>query len=111
MTYELDSIDKFPVRITYKTYELSQDDYGHYISFFKDIYKYQGKDLSKDSWNDASLMTFTTKENILNEYSREYGWNIPREKLEEIVDYLMQNGKEYERYYFEDLKAQFITNQ
>ncbi|MBS1492931.1 MAG: L,D-transpeptidase [Bacteroidetes bacterium] len=111
MTYDFDEIDKFPVRIIYKTYELSQDDYGHYISFFKDIYNYQGKDLSRDNWNDPSLMTFTTKENILNEYNREYGWNIPKEKLDEIIEYLMKNGKPYERYYFEDLKSQFLTNQ
>ncbi|MBN8571812.1 MAG: hypothetical protein J0M18_19490, partial [Ignavibacteria bacterium] len=69
------------------------------------------KDFSKDTWNDPLLMTFTTKENILNEYYREYGWNIPKEKLDEIVEYLLKNGKQYERYYFEDLQAQFLTNQ
>jgi len=111
MTYDFDDIDKFPVRIIYKTYELSQDDYGHYISFFKDIYNYQGKDFSRDNWNDPSLITFTTKQNILDEYSREYGWNIPKEKLDEIVDYLIKNGKLYERYYFEDLREQFLTKQ
>jgi hypothetical protein len=110
MTYEFDEIDKFPVRIIYKTYELNQDDYGHYISFFKDIYKYEGKDLSKDTWNDASLMTFSTKENILNEYNKKYGWNFTKEKLEEIIDYLLQHGEQYHRYYFEDLREQFLTN-
>lgn len=111
VTYDFEDIDKFPVRIIYKTYDLNEDENGHYITFFKDIYNYEGKDLSRDTWNDASLMTFTTKENILNDYSKYYGWNIPKEKLNEIVDYLLKNGKQYEKYYFEDLKSQFLTNQ
>ena len=108
---DFDDVDKFPVRIIYKTYELNQDEQGHYVQFFKDIYNYEGRDFSRDNWNDASLITFTTKANIINEYNSKYGWNIPKEKIEEIVDYLLKSGKQYEKYYFEDLREQFLTKE
>lgn len=111
MTFDFDDVDKFPVRIIYKTYELNQDEQGHYVQFFKDIYNYEGRDFSRDNWNDASLITFTTKANIINEYNSKYGWNIPKEKIEEIVDYLLKSGKQYEKYYFEDLREQFLTKE
>lgn len=109
MTYDFDEIDKFPVKIIYKTFDINQDELGHYIELYKDIYNYSKKNPDA-KWNDVSLITLTTKENVIAEYNKEYALSIPKEKLEEIVDYLLMNGKEYERYYFEDLKQQFLTN-
>jgi len=109
MTYNFEEVDKFPVRILYKTFDINQDEGGHFVMLFKDIYNY-GKKAPDAKWNDLSLVTLSTKENIIAEYQKEYGLSVPQEKLNEIVDYLLANGKEYEKYYFEDLKQQFLTN-
>ncbi len=109
MQFEFAEEDKFPVRILYKTFEVSKDENGFYVELFKDIYNYEKKG-ADPNWNDLSLITLSTKENIINEYQKKIGVNIPKEKLEFIVDWLLKNGEEYQRYYFDDLKKQFLMD-
>lgn len=103
MTYDLKLEDQFPVRIIYRTFTVFRDEYGPYIELYKDIYGYS-KTSNYGKANDPSLITLTTKENILREYKIKIRDNkIPEERLEKIVDYIIRNGREYERYYFSDL--------
>ena len=109
MQYEFEDIDKFPVRILYKTFDVSKDENGFYVELFKDIYNY-GKKGADPNWNDLSLITLSTKENIIAEYNKKFGVSIPKEKLEFIVNWLLENGNEYEKYYFDDLKKRFLMD-
>ncbi|CAN5416852.1 hypothetical protein BH10BAC5_BH10BAC5_19020 [soil metagenome] len=109
MQFEFAEEDKFPVRILYKTFEVNKDENGFYIILFRDIYNY-AKKRADPNWNDLSLITLSTKENIISEYQKKFGVSIPKEKLEFIVDWLLKNGDEYQKYYFEDLKTQFLMD-
>ena len=40
MTYDFDKVDRFPVRIIYKTYMIDRDDNGLFVELYKDIYNY-----------------------------------------------------------------------
>ncbi len=103
MTYDLKPQDQFPVRIIYRTFTVFRDDYGPYIELYKDIYGYK-RASSYGQNNDPSLIILTTKENILREYKIKIRDNkIPEDRLEKIIDYVINNATEYERYYFSDL--------
>lgn len=97
---------KFPVRIIYKTFDINHDSKGDYIIFFKDIYNYEkNKNISK--FDKAELMTFSTLENILAEYKAEHKPNqfqLSDDILIPIIQKLISNHKDYEKYYFDDLK-------
>ncbi len=96
---------KFPVRIIYKTYDLGSDSYGDYIVFFKDVYGYErGKRWSK--FDKEELMIFSTLENIKAEYKKEHKPNqfqLSDEKLIPIIESIISDHKDNERYYFTDL--------
>ena len=109
MQFEFAESDKFPVRIFYKTFDVNKDENGYYVELFKDIYNYAKKG-ADPNWNDLSMIILSTKENIISEYQKKYGVGIPKEKLEFIVDWLLKNGEEYQKYYFDDLKKQFLMD-
>jgi len=96
---------KFPVRIIYKTYDLDRDSYGAYVVFFKDVYGYaRGNRISK--FDEEELMTFSTVENIKADYKAMHKPNhfqLSDEKLIPIIESLVANHKDYEKYYFDDL--------
>ncbi|HEY3250868.1 MAG TPA: L,D-transpeptidase [Ignavibacteria bacterium] len=108
MMFEISEQDRFPVRIKYKTFNIESDGYGDYIVFFKDIYGYgDGSGWSK--FDEPELMTFTNTENILAEYKAAHKPNqfsISDEKLIPIIEKLIANHKDYEKYYFEDLLSE-----
>jgi len=108
MIYEIDQEDRFPVRIIYKTFDITSDYNGDYIIFFKDIYNYgRGRGWSK--FDKEELMTFTTPDNVLAEYKAEHKPNqfsIPDERLIPIIENLIAKHKDQEKYYFEDLLSE-----
>ncbi len=110
MVYNFEEQDKFPVRITYRTFEMGKDFNGSYIILYSDIYKYSKGAPVNEEWNDVSLITLTTGENLINEYRKTFGKDIPDEALKVIADYLVNNGEEYEKYYVEDLKKKFMLH-
>lgn len=107
MMYDFTEVEKskFPVRIIYKTFDIGSDSQGDYIIFFKDVYNYaDGSGWSK--FDREELMTFTTKENILAEYKAEHKPNqfqLSDERLIPIIESIISNHKDYEKYYFADL--------
>lgn len=108
MIYNFQDEDKFPVRIIYKTFDISSDRYGDYITFFKDVYGYaDGRGWSK--FDEPELMTFSDTESILAEYKAEHKPNqftISDDRLIPIIEKLTANHKDYEKYYFEDLLSE-----
>ena len=96
---------RFPVRIIYKTFDIGSDSYGDYIIFFKDVYNYaDGSGWSK--FDKEELMTFSTVENIRQEYRNEHKPNqfqLSDEKLIPIIESIISDHKAYEKYYFTDL--------
>ncbi|HWA07643.1 MAG TPA: L,D-transpeptidase family protein [Ignavibacteria bacterium] len=96
---------KFPVRIKYKTFEIGNDSYGDYIIFFKDVYGYaRGNRWSK--FDKEELMIFSTVENIAAEYKAEHKPNqfqLSDDKLIPIIESLIADHKDYEKYYFDDI--------
>jgi hypothetical protein len=105
MTYDIKEEDKFPVRITYKTFKIDSDEYGDYIIFYKDVYGYNsGAKLSK--YDEPELITFSTLENILGEYKlKHFSKKIPDDKIIPIIENLLTSFDYYQKYYFEDLIA------
>jgi hypothetical protein len=107
MMYDFTDEEKqrFPVRIIYKTFDLGSDSRGDYINFFADIYRYaDGSGWSK--FDREELMTFTTTENILAEYKAEHKPNqfqLSDDKLIPIIEKLISDHKDYQKYYFDDL--------
>jgi len=107
MMYDLTEEEKqnFPVRIIYKTYDIGSDSNGDYIIFFKDVYSYStGAKWSK--FDEEELMTFSTLENIKAEYKAKHKPNqfqLSDERLIPIIESLISNHKDYEKYYFTDL--------
>lgn len=105
MTFEFADEDKFPVRIKYRTFDVNKDSYGDYVIFFKDVYSYAtGARWSK--FDDPDLMTFSSPENILAYYKfRNSTKKIPDEKLIPILENLVANHTDYQKYYLDDLLA------
>jgi len=107
VVYDFEEIDKFPVKIIYKTYEVSNDDSGKYIMLFKDVYNY-GSGKINTLLNDTALITLTSAESIFAEYRKTFGKEIPDDALKMMVEYVINNGEEYEKYYIDVLKEKFM---
>lgn len=105
MTYEIKDEDKFPVRIIYKTFDIKSDENGAYIIFYKDVYNYGGgAKLSK--YDEESLITFSSLENILEDYKYKHFSNqLADDKIIPIIEKLLSSYKYYEKYYFDELLA------
>ncbi|MCY7363106.1 MAG: L,D-transpeptidase family protein [Ignavibacteria bacterium] len=109
MIYDFEEIDKFPVQIIYKTYEVDNDAKGKYIMLFKDIYNYDNPGKVNTTLNDPALITLTTTENILEDYRKIFGNDIKDEPLTMMIDYVINSGQEYEKFYIDDLKEKFMV--
>lgn len=110
LIYDFEEGDKFPVKIIYKTFNFDKDYNGDYIMLFKDIYNYKNSNNINSELNDPGLITLTNRENIIAEYIHRFGKDVGEEALEMMIDYLINNGKEYEEYYISDLKKKFMLN-
>ena len=110
LVYNLEEIDKFPVKITYNTFEMGTDETGEYIILYKDIYNYSNPNNIHDELDDPGLIMLTNKENILSEFTRTFGIEIQGDALDIVIDYIINNGEEYQKYYLEDLKTKFLLN-
>ena len=111
MTYDLKEEDKFPVRIIYKTFRIDFDEgQGLYFEKFRDFYGYKKWNFSRDRLNDRTLITLTTKENIMKDLRNSFSYKIPTEKLDVIIEFLIEEADSYERYYFRDLARRFGIN-
>ncbi|MBE2257191.1 MAG: L,D-transpeptidase family protein [Ignavibacteria bacterium] len=108
MQFDFAEEDKFPVRIIYKTFDINSDENGNYIELYDDIYKYSNPKNINPKNNDVSLITLTTVENIKEEFKREFNKGLNEEQLDFLADWLVNNGKVYERYYFSELKEKFL---
>jgi lipoprotein-anchoring transpeptidase ErfK/SrfK len=109
LIYDFEESDKFPVRIIYKTFDMDKDETGNYIILFKDVYNYKNSDNIDIEWDDPGLITLTNKENLFSEYRKKFGRDsISGEALNVMLDYLINNGKEYQKYYVDDLKKKFM---
>ena len=109
MIYHLEESDKFPVEIIYKTFNIDSDAFGPYIEFFKDVYKYETRNYDHPR-NDASMVTLTTKENIIEEFKKEYNKGLTTEELGFIIDNILVDKEYYTKYYFADLKAEYLSD-
>lgn len=108
MTYDMKEGDKFPVRIIYKTYRIGHEEgSGPYFEKYRDFYGYRKWNFSRDRLNDSTLVTLTTKENILNELNNNFTYSLPNEKLDQIIEFLIDKADSYERYYFRNLARRF----
>jgi hypothetical protein len=103
MTYEIKEQDRFPVRIIYKTYNVLKDDDGIYIELYRDVYNYKNSGNIDSKWNDESLVSITSEENILKEFQWKFGKNIEEEKLRKVIRYIINNADYYEKYYINDV--------
>ena len=103
MTYEIKEDDRFPVRIIYRTFDVSSDELGEYIIFYQDIYNYGGG--SKLSEFDVpDLITLTTIENVTSEIKLKYPSRLTsNETIIPILDNLVSKHKDYHKYYFDDI--------
>lgn len=108
MIYEFEERDKFPVQIIYKTYEVDIDLTGKYIMLFKDVYKYENSGNINSELNDEGLIFLTNKENIYAEYRKKFGSEISDDALNMMIEYVINNGEEYQKYYIDDLKEKFM---
>lgn len=105
MTFEMAEEDKFPVRIMYKTFDVAKDSYGEYVEFFKDVYNYS-KGSGWGKFDDPSLMTFTTVDAVVSEYKKEHPSNkIQDDKLIPIIEKLVAEHQDYQKYYFDELMS------
>lgn len=110
MDYVLKEQDKLPFIIIYKTFAIGKDENGNYITFFKDFYGYDSS-LYNVNTDDSSLITASSFKNILNELR----WkcpsvNVPDEKLKLILEKLIAEHENYEKYYFKEIFLQYGLN-
>ena len=110
LIYELEDIDKFPVKITYHTFEMGRDGTGEYIILYKDVYNYSNPNNIHDDLDDPGLIMVTNKENMISEFKKNFGNEIRDEALNIVIDYVIDNGEEYQKYYLDDLKTKFFLN-
>lgn len=96
MQFDFEKQDRFPVRIIYKTYNIYKEEGGKYIELYKDIYGY--RNYSGDRYNNSSLVFTTTKENLIKEYRAKIGNDIPDDRLNQLVEYVIKHCEEYETY-------------
>ena len=103
MTYDFEQIDRFPVRIIYKTYMIDRDETGLFVELYKDIYNYSNPGNINTKWNEESLITLSTKENLAKEFRQKSKGEIPEDRVDGLVDYVLKKLDTYERYYVKDL--------
>lgn len=108
MQYDFQEIDKFPVQIIYKTFNINKDANGFYIELFKDVYKYENPKNINTKENDPSLIILTTKENIKAEFVQKFNKGLTEHELDFIIDWLLANGEQYKKYYFSELQQKFL---
>ncbi|HEY5534753.1 MAG TPA: L,D-transpeptidase family protein [Ignavibacteria bacterium] len=104
MIFEFAEIDKFPVRIIYKTFDVNKDDTGIYFELYDDIYHYKNRGNIDTKWNEESLITLSSEDNIVAEYQKKFGKNIPEETLRKIVRYVIDKTDNNEKYYLKDIE-------
>src|SRR5690606_27544671 len=75
LVHMMNEEDKFPVEIIYKTFDINSDSFGPYIEFYKDVYNYESSRIDT-KLNDPSMITLTTKENIIEEFKKEFNKGI-----------------------------------
>ncbi|MBK8553082.1 MAG: L,D-transpeptidase family protein [Ignavibacteria bacterium] len=109
LIYDFEEIDKFPVQITYKTFDIDKDESGDYIILYKDIYNYSNPDKINAELNDTSLIILSSRENIAAEYQKKFGTELPVETLNMMIDYVINKGVFYDKFYIEDLKQTFMV--
>lgn len=110
MIYEIKESDRFPVRIIYKTFGVDKDEYGEYLIFYDDIYSYD-KHEKLSEFDDPSLITLTSSQNILNEIKQKHvALQVPDGELIPILDSLVSDHKDYQKYYFDDLMGSQVKN-
>lgn len=102
MTYDFDKIDRFTVRIIYKTFMIDRDEKGLFVELYKDIYNYSNSRNISSKWDNDQLITLTTSENLLNEFKIKAKGEYTEEKINVIVDYVLKNLDTYERYYINE---------
>ncbi len=105
MTFDFEEIDKFPVRIIYKTFSVNKDDDGIYFELYDDIYNYKNNRNIDTRWNDESLITLASEDNIIAEYRKRFGNNLSEETLRKVVIYILGNADEYEKYYLKNIES------
>lgn len=110
LVYNLEEIDKFPVRITYNTFEMGTDETGEYIILYKDIYNYSNPNNIHDELDDPGLIMLTNSENMKSEFKKNFGNAIQGDALDLVINYLIDNGEEYQKYYLSELKTKFLLN-
>lgn len=110
MQFDFAQEDRFPVQIIYKTFDINNDENGNYIELYEDIYKYSNPKNINPKNNDVSLIILTTVENIKDEFKKKYNRGLTEEQLNFLADWIVNNGNEYERYYFTDLKTKFLMD-
>ncbi len=103
MTYDFEQIDRFPVRIIYKTYMIDRDETGLFVELYKDIYNYSNPGNINSKWNEESLITLSTKENLAKEFRQKSKGEIPEDRIDGLVDYVLKKLDTYERYYIKEL--------
>jgi hypothetical protein len=103
MTYDFAKIDRFPVRIIYKTYTIGRDEKGLFVELYKDIYNYSNTRNIDTKWNAEELITLTTKENLFSEFKAKAKDELTEERLNLLVDFILQKLDTYERYYINEL--------
>lgn len=103
MTYDFAKIDRFPVRIIYKTYTIGRDEKGLFVELYKDIYNYSNTRNIDTKWNAEELITLTTKENLFSEFKAKAKGELTEERLNLLVDFVLQKLDTYERYYINEL--------
>jgi len=103
MTYDFDKIDRFPVRIIYKTFNIDKDEKGLYVELYNDVYGYSNSRNIDTKWNEEDLVILSTKENLMSEFAKKSKGELTPEKIEEITNYVLKKLDTYERYYIKDL--------
>lgn len=102
IVYDFELQERFTVKIIYKTYNVDKDENGIYFEIFKDIYNYR-KGYIDIKWDEKSLIFLSDKDNIINEYRKKFKNDITDSELIKAVDNLLKIGKEYEKYYLNEL--------
>jgi len=103
VTYDFDSIDKFPVRIIYKTFAIDKDANGYYVELYRDIYNYSNPKNINIKWNEADLIILTTEENLKGEIRAKTGNIYGETKIDELVEAILKKTDMYRKFYFNEL--------
>lgn len=109
LIYDFEPVDRFPVRIIYKTFNMDIDEYGYYVEMFDDIYKYSNRGNIDPERDTDSLVMIADEDMIRKEFNSVYkSHGIPDSALNVIIEYLLNSAARYERHYIKDLKEKFM---